>query len=72
LPLTIGGKAVLGRNGDGVVGEALVPHSDDAVAVFRRGQYQQVRDWLEGYGWGKAPGFETAMRNIKSALAARR
>ncbi len=29
LPVTVGGKAVFGRDGCGVVGEDLLPHSDD-------------------------------------------
>ena len=69
LPLTVAGKAVWGRDGDGVVGRKLVPHTDEAVAVFRRGQSRDARVWLEDYGWSRAPKFETAMGMINAALS---
>jgi hypothetical protein len=64
LPLTVGGKSVSGRDGDGVVGHELAPHTDEAVAVFRPGQSQEARVWLEDYGWSRAPNFEAAMEKI--------
>src|SRR5271166_6050202 len=45
LPLTVDGKPVWGRDGDGVVGYQLAPHTDEAVAVFRPGQSQEARQW---------------------------
>jgi hypothetical protein len=68
-PLTVGGKAIFGRDRDGVVGHGLVPHSDDAVAVFRRGQFRDARVWLEDYGWSRAPSFGAAMEMINAALS---
>jgi hypothetical protein len=68
LPLSVGGRTVWRRNGDGIVGHELVPHSDDAVAVFQPGQSQEARGWLEGYGWSRAPNFEAAMEKINEAL----
>ena len=72
LPLTVAGKHVLGRDGDGVVGRDLVLHSDEAVAAFCSGHRREARAWLEEYGWGRAPNFEAAMGHIRAALSARR
>jgi hypothetical protein len=72
VPLAVGGKNVLGRDGDGVVGHDLVPHSDRAVAVFCPGQSRYARAWLEDYGWDRASNFEAEMRKITAALSARR
>lgn len=69
LPLTVGGKTVLGRDGDYIVGRKLVPRSDDAFAVFGPGQSEDARGWLEDYGWSRAPDFEAAMEKIKNALS---
>jgi|SRR5271166_1137149 len=69
LPLTVAGKLVWGRDRDGVVGHKLFPHSNDAVAVFRRGQSRDARVWLEDYGWSRAPSFEAAMEMINAALS---
>jgi hypothetical protein len=69
LPLTVGGKTVSGRDGDGIIGHELVPHNDDAVAVFRRGQSEDARVWLQRYGWSRTPNFEAAMEKIKNALS---
>ena len=72
LPLTVAGKAVWVRDGHGVVGRKLVPHTDEAVAVFRPSQCRDARAWLEEYGWSRAPNFETAMEMINAALSTAR
>jgi hypothetical protein len=69
LPISVGGKAVAGRDGDFVVGEELVPHSDDATATFGAGQQAAARSWLDGYGWSKCPGFKQAWLAIEAALS---
>ena len=71
LPLTVAGKAVFGRDGDGIVGHELVPHSDDAVAVFRPEQSADARAWPEGYGWRRAPNFEAGMEKLTEILGPR-
>jgi hypothetical protein len=68
LPLTVAGKSVWGKDGDGIVGHDLVPHQDGAVAVFRSGQSADCRAWLEEYGWSRAPNFEAAMKKITETL----
>ena len=37
LPISVGGKTVAGRDGDFLVGEELLPHSDDATVTFSPG-----------------------------------
>jgi hypothetical protein len=71
LPLSVGGKFVKERDGDATRGHELVPHNynDDAVATFRRGEFEEALNWLEGYGWTKAPDFDAAMKEIKDALS---
>jgi hypothetical protein len=71
LPLSVGGKLVQGREGDAIRGHELVPHNydDDAVATFRRGEFEDAREWLEGRGWTKAPNFEAMLGKIKEALS---
>ena len=68
LPVTVGGKRVLGRDGCGVVGEDLQPHTDDSVAVFRPGEIANAEEWLRGYGWGSCPDFETIMQRLREGL----
>ena len=69
LPLSVGGKLVTGRDGDAIQGEELVPHDDEAIVTFRRGEFQDAREWLEGRGWTKASNFEDALKKIKEALS---
>ena len=46
-----------------MVGRELVPHTGEAVAVFRLGQSQEARLWLEDYG-STSPKVEAAMEKI--------
>ena len=68
LPLTVGGKAVAGRDGDFLVGENLEPHSDDAVITFEPEQAAAASAWLKEYGWSRQLGFAEAWRAIEAAL----
>jgi hypothetical protein len=69
LPLSVGGKIVRGRDGDGIVGEELLPHDDAAVMTCRHGEFEHARGWLEERGWTRAPNFEDALKKIKDALS---
>jgi hypothetical protein len=69
LPLSVGGKLVRGRDGDAIRGDELLPHNDDAVVTFRRGEFEEARSWLKGYGWTKASDFEAIAQRIKDALS---
>ena len=69
LPVSVGGKLVRGRDGDGTVGHELVPHDDDALVTFRHGEFEEALSWLEGYGWTKVPNFEAVAEKIKDALS---
>jgi hypothetical protein len=69
LPLTIAGKPVWGRDGDFLVGEDMLPHSDDATAIFEGGESTSARDWLEAYGWSRKPGFAEAWSAIAASIA---
>jgi hypothetical protein len=69
LPLSVGGKLVTGRDGDAIQGEELVPHDDDAIVTFLRGEFEDAHRWLEGRGWTKAPDFEAMTKQIKDALS---
>jgi hypothetical protein len=51
LPISVGGKTVAGRDGDFLVGEELLPHSDDATVTFSPGQQVLCSIRLENYGW---------------------
>ncbi len=64
----VGGKRVLGRDGCGVVGQDLLPHSDDSVAVFDPGKVAEAEHWLRSYGWGSCPDFEMIMRRLREGL----
>ncbi len=68
LPIPVGGKRVLGRDGCGVVGQDLLPHSDDSVAVFDPGKVAEAEHWLRSYGWGSCPDFEMIMRRLREGL----
>lgn len=68
LPVSVGGKRVAGKDGDFIVGEELMPHSDDAVAIFDRGQVEEAREWLKAYGWADRPGFPKAWAAIQNFL----
>ena len=37
---------MFGRDGCGVVGEDLLPHSDDFVVVFGPGEIAEAEEWL--------------------------
>ena len=69
LPLSVGGKLVSGRDGDGIVGDELLPHHDDAVVTFQHGDFEEARSWLEGYGWTKAQNFDAMTKQIKDAFS---
>jgi hypothetical protein len=69
LPLTVGGKAVAGRDGDYIVGEDLRPHSDDSIARFSLGQVADAFSWLQHYGWAIRPGFADAWTVIQEAFS---
>jgi hypothetical protein len=69
LPISVGGKAVAGRDGDFLVGEELLPHSDDATAMFIPGQQAAAQSWLEKYGWSQRPGFRETWLEIEATLA---
>jgi hypothetical protein len=69
LPLSVGGKLVRGRDGDGIVGDDLLPHDDGAVVTFRYGELEDARRWLQERGWTRAPDFKDAMKKIKDALS---
>jgi hypothetical protein len=69
LPLTVGGKAVAGRDGDYIVGEDLRPHSDDSIARFSLGQITDAFSWLQNYGWTTKPGFADAWTLIQEAFS---
>ena len=69
LPISVGGKTVAGRDGDFLVGEELLPHSDDATVTFSPGQQAAARSWLENYGWSKRPGFREAWLEIEATLS---
>jgi hypothetical protein len=69
LPLSVDGKLVRGRDGDGIVGNELLPHDDDSVVTFRHGELEDAHEWLEERGWTRAPNSEEAMKKIKDALS---
>ena len=48
LPVTVGGKTVFGRDGGGVVGEDLQPHTYDFIGTFGPGQIAEAEEWLRG------------------------
>lgn len=69
VPVSVAGKPVIGRDGDFFVGETLLPHADDAVAIFSRGQANDARRWLKAYGWADKRGFAAAWETIEKALS---
>ena len=70
LPISTGGKTVAGRDGDFLVGEELLPHSDDATVTFSPRQQAAARSWLENCDWSERPGFGEAWLEIEAALSA--
>lgn len=70
LPEYIDGERVWGVDGDFVVGEQLVPHSDDAVVILSHGDVEEARVWLEDRGWRNKDGFSSAWAEIKRSLVA--
>jgi hypothetical protein len=71
LPEHINGERVWGIDGDFVVGEQLVPHSDDAVIVLSRGNVEEARAWLEERGWHDRAQFPAAWAVIEEAMCVR-
>lgn len=72
LPLSIGGIPVFGRDGCAIVGEQLLPYSDDSLIRLRLGEIRAAREWLEDYGWANQTGFEFAWQRIRKILSGRR
>ena len=58
LPISVGGKSVAGRDGDFLVGEELLLHSDDATVTLSPGQQAAARSWLKIMAGRSAQGLE--------------
>ncbi len=68
LPVSIGGKKVIGIEDGAYLGEDLVVHSDDATATFHPGEYEEARTWLESYYENRLDDPALASERIKEAL----
>jgi hypothetical protein len=47
LPLSVGGKLVRGRDGDGIVEDRLLPRADDSVRLFDMGNSKTLAGGLK-------------------------
>jgi hypothetical protein len=63
---------VAGSEGDYVIGKNLVLRSDEFQIVLSAGQEGRAAAWLKEREWETKPGFKTAWKRIKMALAALR
>lgn len=68
MPVSVAGKQVIGRDGDFFVSASLLPHTDDAMAVFDKGQANDAWTWLKAYGWTEKRDFLEAWATIEKLL----
>ena len=64
------------REGDYIVGDTLVPITDDDVLVIEPGRdgaeasLQEAREWLQGENWDQEAGFAAAWRTVQKLIRA--